>query len=71
MHHQIKHGGSWQSNQGDGCRHHWLIEPPDGPISRGVCKKCGARRNFMNTPVELLSDSSVVPSMVQELAGAA
>ncbi|MBI4200560.1 MAG: hypothetical protein HY535_08840 [Chloroflexi bacterium] len=30
------------------CRHHWLIEPPQGPTSPGVCLLCGARREFKN-----------------------
>jgi hypothetical protein len=28
--------------------HHWLIERPDGASSSGVCKWCGARRDFAN-----------------------
>ncbi|HEU4759630.1 MAG TPA: hypothetical protein VFT91_06570 [Dehalococcoidia bacterium] len=31
------------------CRHHWMIESPDGPTSRGRCKVCGAERDFMNS----------------------
>ncbi len=30
------------------CAHHWVIEPPSGPVSKGVCKKCGAEREFDN-----------------------
>lgn len=30
------------------CTHHWVIEPPEGPISRGVCKKCGEEKEFNN-----------------------
>lgn len=30
------------------CVHHWLIEPPEGPISKGICKKCGAAKEFVN-----------------------
>lgn len=30
------------------CRHHWLIDPPDGPTSDARCKRCGARRQFRN-----------------------
>jgi hypothetical protein len=30
------------------CRHYWLIEPPNGPTSIGVCKICGATREFDN-----------------------
>jgi hypothetical protein len=32
----------------DRCSHHWLIEPPKGPTSMGVCKLCGARKEFDN-----------------------
>ena len=30
------------------CKHHWLIEPPNGRTSMGVCKICGATREFDN-----------------------
>lgn len=30
------------------CVHHWIIEPPNGPVSKGVCKLCGAEKNFEN-----------------------
>jgi hypothetical protein len=30
------------------CRHHWIIEPPMGPISRGVCLHCDEVREFKN-----------------------
>ncbi len=30
------------------CTHHWIIESPGGPTSRGVCKFCGARDAFSN-----------------------
>ena len=33
----------------DTCQHHWLIEEAQGPTSRGVCKRCGARRDFLNS----------------------
>ena len=36
------------------CAHHWLIESPAGPTSTGVCKLCGAVRDF-KTWVELNS----------------
>jgi protein associated with RNAse G/E len=32
------------------CKHHWLIAEPNGPTSRGVCKRCGAVREFYNNP---------------------
>ena len=30
------------------CRHYWVIESPKGPTSRGVCKLCGAEKEFNN-----------------------
>lgn len=30
------------------CRHHWVIETPHGPLSRGVCRLCGVVREFKN-----------------------
>jgi len=36
------------------CRHYWLIESPNGPSSRGVCKFCGMEREFLNARPEFL-----------------
>jgi len=30
------------------CRHHWVIEAPTGPESRGACQLCGEVREFKN-----------------------
>lgn len=30
------------------CCHYWIIESPNGPTSRGVCKFCGAEKEFDN-----------------------
>jgi len=30
------------------CHHHWVIESANGPVSVGVCRLCGARREFFN-----------------------
>lgn len=30
------------------CIHHWIIEPPDRPVSKGKCLKCGAKQEFNN-----------------------
>ena len=38
----------------DECRHYWLIESPNGPISRGTCKFCGAEKDFHNSPPEFM-----------------
>ena len=36
------------------CTHHWVIETPSGPVSRGKCKLCnedGEFKNYLdNTP---------------------
>jgi|GEM_PF-1319432 len=42
------------------CRHHWLIETPQGATSKGVCKVCGEEREFRNasTGAYWESDSS-------------
>ncbi len=32
------------------CRHYWIIESPHGPTSEGVCKFCGAVKEFYNSP---------------------
>jgi hypothetical protein len=31
------------------CRHHWRIESPNGATSNGVCKLCGAVKEFSNS----------------------
>jgi hypothetical protein len=28
--------------------HRWLIDEPNGPTSRGVCKVCGTTKEFKN-----------------------
>ena len=30
------------------CHHHWLIDSVGGPTSKGVCRLCGAERQFKN-----------------------
>jgi hypothetical protein len=30
------------------CRHHWIIEDPRDRKSEGMCKLCGAHKEFMN-----------------------
>jgi hypothetical protein len=31
------------------CPHWWIIEEPNGPTSKGVCKLCGAVKEHPNT----------------------
>lgn len=37
------------------CCHYWIIDSPNGPISRGECKFCGTKRDFTNSPPEFVS----------------
>ena len=30
------------------CSHHWIIEPPEGPMSQGMCRLCSEIREFRN-----------------------
>lgn len=39
------------------CRHHWVIESPQGATSRGVCKRCGTQREFYNAPPDAMWES--------------
>jgi hypothetical protein len=36
------------------CRHHWVIETPDGPTSEGRCKRCGEQKSFLNVFEDVL-----------------
>jgi hypothetical protein len=39
------------------CRHHWVIETPNGALSSGRCKRCGVAREFRNSSEEALWDN--------------
>jgi hypothetical protein len=32
--------------------HHWMIEVANGTTSHGVCRLCGAEKEFANSPPE-------------------
>ena len=36
------------------CKHHWVIEPANGPTSKGVCKLCGEVKVFDNILADLM-----------------
>jgi len=40
--------GSKADTDDDVCKHHWRIASPSGETSTGVCKICGASREFQN-----------------------
>lgn len=44
------------------CRHHWVIESPQGATSRGVCKLCGSEREFPNSAQDSLWEGDSAPS---------
>lgn len=49
------------------CRHHWIIEAPTGPMSRGVCQLCEDVREFKNyiESAPWGEDTNAAPSGVQ------
>ena len=34
------------TQEGSGCQHHWVIGRPAGPVSKGLCRRCGEERDF-------------------------
>ena len=44
--------------------HRWRIDEPNGPTSTGVCKVCGATKNFKNW----LSDMDFITNEEHRLA---
>ncbi len=42
--------------QTDECRHHWIIESPQGALSVGRCKICGEEREFRNSGNDYIWD---------------
>ena len=39
---------SLTDDDGPSCQHHWVIQEADGPISLGLCRECGAFKEFKN-----------------------
>jgi hypothetical protein len=39
------------------CRHHWVIDTPNGALSGGRCKRCGETKAFRNSNEDLMWDS--------------
>ncbi len=61
------------TNELSGCQHHWVIERPAGPVSKGECRSCGEKRDFLNyieggwggdVSLEQLSGGSRLPSNI-------
>ena len=39
------------------CRHHWVIETPNGAVSSGRCKRCGVGKEFRNSTEDAMWDN--------------
>ena len=46
------------------CAHHWVIAVPNGPISVGVCQRCGLHREFQNSAPENQWRTNKAPAAV-------
>ena len=44
------------------CAHHWVIETPAGPVSRGQCKRCGESESFSTPPTALSTGRMTTPA---------
>ena len=44
------------------CRHHWVIESPQGATSAGRCKLCGEIKEFRNSAVDTLWEGDPMAS---------
>lgn len=45
------------------CRHHWIIDAPQGATSWGVCKLCGAKKEFPNAASDSLYEGGAGSSI--------
>ena len=45
------------------CRHHWLIESPQGATSFGRCKVCGEVKEFRNSAADTLWEGDPMASI--------
>jgi hypothetical protein len=45
------------------CRHHWVIESPQGATSLGTCKVCGEEREFRNSATDTLWEGDPMASI--------
>ena len=45
------------------CRHHWIIESPQGATSAGRCKICNETREFRNSTADTLWEGDPMASI--------
>ncbi len=46
--------GTVTENGERACAHHWVVESPNGAVSRGRCRACGAVREFRNATTDFV-----------------
>jgi hypothetical protein len=51
------------------CRHHWVIESPQGATSVGKCKKCEEVREFRNSAADTLWEGDPMTSAAKMAGG--
>ncbi len=52
-----------QEEEGPRCRHHWVIESPQGATSMGKCKVCGEIKEFRNSAADTLWEGDPMASI--------
>jgi hypothetical protein len=52
------------------CKHHWLIDSPQGATSAGRCKICGEEREFRNSAADTLWEGDPMSSISKMGKGA-
>ena len=50
-------GSAESKNTTATCRHHWVIDTPNGAHSGGRCKSCGIQKQFRNSQEDMMWDS--------------
>ena len=48
------------------CHHYWIIEPPNGPTSRGRCRLCDGTKEFCNTYADSGWEVGVFPDLEED-----
>jgi hypothetical protein len=52
------------------CKHHWVIESPQGATSLGRCKLCGEAKEFRNSAVDTLWEGDPIGNAGKMSGGA-
>ena len=52
-----------EEQEGPVCRHHWIIESPQGATSAGRCKLCNETREFRNSASDTVWEGDPMSSI--------